>query len=54
MSSSTFPPPAVWGDYAGHATFTVPLNPGKNNTAKLTGGHGGVNIDSVAVSPIDS
>ncbi|HVE16476.1 MAG TPA: hypothetical protein VNB29_07055, partial [Chthoniobacterales bacterium] len=42
-----------WGSYTGHATFTVPLKPGKTNTIKLTGGNGGANIDSVSVSPIE-
>ncbi|HTJ79464.1 MAG TPA: family 43 glycosylhydrolase [Rariglobus sp.] len=46
-------PTGGWDDYSGHTTFTVPLTPGKTNTIKLTGGNGGVNIDSVTVSPLD-
>ncbi|HEY0256659.1 MAG TPA: family 43 glycosylhydrolase [Candidatus Methylacidiphilales bacterium] len=38
-------------DYKGHAYFTAPLEAGKTNTIKLTGGNGGVNIDSVSVTP---
>jgi beta-xylosidase len=41
-----------WTNYTGHAYFTVPLNSGKANTIKLTGGHGGVNVDCITVSPL--
>jgi beta-xylosidase len=39
-------------NYTGHAYLTVPLNSGKANTIKLTGGHGGVNVDYITVSPL--
>ncbi len=45
-------PTGAWDTYTGHTTFTVPLKPGKENVIKLTGGTGGVNIDSVTVTPI--
>ncbi len=41
-----------WNAYKGHAYFTVPLKPGSENTIKLTGGNGGVNVDYVAVTPL--
>jgi hypothetical protein len=41
-----------WTNYTGHAYLTVPLNSGKTNTIKLTGGHGGVNVDYITVSPL--
>ena len=47
-------PTGGWSDYTGHTTFTVPLKPGKTNTIKLTGGTGGLNIDSVTVSLLGS
>jgi hypothetical protein len=40
-------------NFKGHAYFTVPLNPGKNNTIKLVGGKGDINIDYITVNPID-
>lgn len=39
--------------FTGHAMFTVRLNAGKNNTIQLVGGHGDINIDYIAISPID-
>ena len=47
-------PTAGWSEFTGHTTFTVPLEAGKTNTIKITGGTGGVNIDSLTVTPIDS
>jgi hypothetical protein len=41
-----------WTNYTGHAYLTVPLNSGKTNTIKLIGGHGGVNVDYITVSPL--
>ena len=46
-------PTGGWSDFTGHATFTVPLNAGKTNTIKLTGGTGGVNIDSLTVTRLE-
>lgn len=47
------PPTGDWATYAGHATFTLPLKPGKTNTVKLLGGTGGVNIQGITVTPLD-
>jgi len=41
------------GKFNGHTWFTVSLNAGKNNTIKLIGGNGNINIDYITVSPID-
>jgi hypothetical protein len=41
-----------WTNYKGYTYLTVPLKAGKNNTIKLTGGAGGVNIDYITVSPL--
>jgi hypothetical protein len=40
-------------NFKGHTSFTVHLNAGKNNTIKLVGGNGNINIDYITVSPID-
>ncbi|MFF2480335.1 family 43 glycosylhydrolase [Paenibacillus sp. NPDC058071] len=39
-----------WGNYTGRANRLIDLNPGTNNTIKLTGGMGGANISKVTVS----
>ncbi|MDR2462643.1 MAG: family 43 glycosylhydrolase [Verrucomicrobiales bacterium] len=39
-----------WDQYTGHTRITVPLNPGKTNTVKLSGGNGGINVDSLSLS----
>jgi hypothetical protein len=48
-----FLPASSTADFNGHTCFTVSLNAGKNNTIKLIGGNGTVNIDYIAISPID-
>ena len=48
---NTFPTGA-WNDYAGQSYLTVPLKPGKANVVRLTGGHGGMNVDYITVSPL--
>jgi hypothetical protein len=45
-------PTGAWNDYAGRSCLTVPLKPGKANVVRLTGGHGGVNVDYITVSPL--
>ena len=45
-------PTGAWNDYAGQSQLTVPLQPGKTNVIRLTGGHGGVNVDYITVSPL--
>ena len=42
----------AWDSYTGHAKLTVPLKPGDDNVIKITGGHGGVNIDGLSVTPL--
>ncbi|MDF2540619.1 MAG: hypothetical protein K0S47_337 [Herbinix sp.] len=42
-----------WQKYAGCAYITVDLNPGKTNSIRLTGGHGGINLDYITVTPLD-
>lgn len=41
-----------WNDYTGHSLLTVPLKAKKTNSIKLVGGHGGVNVDYITVSPL--
>ena len=41
------------GNFKAHTGLTVRLNAGKNNTIKLTGGNGNINIDYITLSPID-
>ncbi len=41
------------GNFKGHTYFTVPLNAGKNNTIKLIGGNGNINVDYITLCPID-
>ncbi|WP_028560112.1 family 43 glycosylhydrolase [Paenibacillus pinihumi] len=41
-----------WGNYTGKTSRLVDLNPGTNNTIKLSGGMGGANISKVIVSLI--
>lgn len=48
-----FDPTTTWNDYTGVATCIVDLNPGTNNTIKLTGSMGGVNINGFSVSLLD-
>lgn len=40
-------------NFKGQISFTARLNGGKNNTIKLIGGSGNVNIDYITVSPVD-
>jgi hypothetical protein len=46
--------PSIGGtnDYTGHSLLTVPLKAKKINSIKLVGGHGGVNVDYITVSPL--
>jgi hypothetical protein len=39
--------------FTGQTIFTVQLNAGKSNTIQLVGGHGDINIDYIAISPIE-
>jgi len=41
-----------WNVFTGHAGLTVPLCAGKANTIRLVGGHGGVNVDYLTVTPL--
>ncbi|HTI98543.1 MAG TPA: family 43 glycosylhydrolase [Dongiaceae bacterium] len=41
-----------WSAYQGTADLTVPLAAGKTNVVRLTGGHGGVNVDYLTVTPL--
>lgn len=41
-----------WDRYSGRTFLTVPFGPGKTNTIRLVGGHGGVNVDCITVSPL--
>lgn len=43
-----------WKSYAGNAYLTIPLRPGPTNVIRLTGGHGGVNVDYLAVTHLPS
>ena len=39
-----------WNVYTGRSSLTVTLQPGGDNTIRLTGGDGGVNVDYITVS----
>lgn len=43
-----------WGNYSGSAKRLIDLKAGTNNTIKLTGGMGGVNVSQVSVSLVSS
>lgn len=42
-----------WDSYTGQAVLTVPFGAGNTNTIQLIGGHGGVNVDYITVTPLD-
>ena len=42
-----------WQKYTGTAVFTLRLNPGENNTIRLTGGNGGINLDHITVEQLE-
>lgn len=46
------PPTGGWSNFKGHAALTIPLGVGKTNVIKLLGGHGGVNVDFLMVTPL--
>lgn len=46
-------PTADMENCTGLISFTVKLNKGTNNTIKLIGGNGKVNIDSITITPLD-
>jgi hypothetical protein len=41
-----------WSAFTGDSSLTIPLQPGKSNIIRLTGGHGGVNVDYVSFTPL--
>lgn len=41
-----------WSNYTGHSSLTVPLEPGKTNVVMFTGGHKGVDVDYMTVTPL--
>jgi hypothetical protein len=45
-------PTGGWSTFTGDSTLTVPLQPGKTNVIRLTGGNGGVNPDYLKVTPL--
>jgi beta-xylosidase len=42
-----------WDGYTGQACLTVPFGVGNTNSIRLVGGHGGVNVDYITVTPLD-
>jgi beta-xylosidase len=42
-----------WSAFTGDSSLTIPLQPGKSNVIRLTGGHGGVNVDYVTFTPLE-
>jgi hypothetical protein len=42
-----------WDVYQGQAGLTVPLGAGSTNVIRLSGGHGGVNVDYLTVNLLD-
>jgi len=47
------PATGSWDGYTGEAFLTVQLAAGNTNVIRLEGGHGGVNVDYITVSPLD-
>lgn len=45
-------PTGGWNVFNGRAGLTVPLFAGKANTIRIVGGHGGVNVDYLTVTPL--
>jgi hypothetical protein len=41
-----------WGNFTGDSSLTVPLKPGKKNVVEFTGGHNGVDVDYMTVTPL--
>jgi hypothetical protein len=41
-----------WSAFTGDSSLTVPLEPGATNIIRFTGGHGGVNVDYMTVTPL--
>ncbi len=41
-----------WSAFTGDSSLTVPLGPGATNIIRFTGGHGGVNVDYMTVTPL--
>jgi hypothetical protein len=41
-----------WSTFTGSSYLTIPLGPGATNVIRFTGGHGGVNLDYVAFTPV--
>ncbi len=46
------PPTGGWNNYTGYSYLTVPLSAGKANTVKLDGGHDGINVNYITVTPL--
>ncbi|HWD91300.1 MAG TPA: carbohydrate-binding domain-containing protein [Verrucomicrobiae bacterium] len=46
------PATGATNSYTGQSFLTVPLGPGNTNVVKLAGGHGGINVDYITVSPL--
>jgi beta-xylosidase len=42
-----------WDHYTGQASLTVPLGTSNTNIIRIIGGHGGVNVDYMSVSPLE-
>ena len=43
-----------WTAYTGWTEFTVRLEPGSDNSIQFTGGHEGVDIDYITITPLDA
>jgi hypothetical protein len=41
-----------WGNYTGDSYLTVPLKAGRENVVEFTGGHDGVDVDYMTVTPL--
>lgn len=41
-----------WSNYTGHSSLTVPMEPGKTNVVMFKGGHHGVDVDYMTVTPL--
>jgi len=47
-----FPTTGGTDHFTGRSSLTVPLAPGNTNIVRLVGGHGGVNVDYITVTPL--
>ena len=42
-----------WREYTANAKLRIMLGPGQNNRIKLVGDSGGINVDYIAITPVN-